>query len=154
MPEAGYRELRRVLGVRVAGESSSKKEIPYPDNLIRALKIEGLNAEIMTEDQKSGLEVAIGQLKDKQQKVIRMKYGSHMKNDEIGAVMNRAAGTIGTYHTKALGKLRWPRIAEWYIKGYSKCLPGCLVSRGHAALAAQAVRQLTFGPLAPKYAAR
>ena len=141
LPDAGYRELRRVLGVRVSGESSSKKEVPYPDNLIRALKIEGLNAEIMTEDQKSGLEVAIGQLKDKQQKVIRMKYGLHMKNDEIGAVMNRAAGTIGTYHTKALGKLRWPRIAEWYIKGYSKCLPGCLVSRGHAALAAQAVRE-------------
>ena len=82
----------------------------------------------MTEDQKSGLAVAIGQLKDKQKKVIYMKYVSHMKNDEIGAILNRAAGTVGTYHSKAMGKLRWPRMADWYLRGYSQCLPGLLVT--------------------------
>jgi hypothetical protein len=34
--------------------------------------------------------------------------------------MNRAAGTIGTYNTKAMGKLRWKDISTWYMDGYEK----------------------------------
>jgi len=74
----------------------------------------------MSDDQLAGLAVALGQLRDKQQKVLRMKYEQHMKNEEIGRIMNRAAGTIGTYHTKAMGKLRWKDISTWYMDGYEK----------------------------------
>ena len=137
-PEASLLSLKKVLGIRMPGVTESSGPHAYPENLVRALKIEGLDAGTMTEDQKSGLAVAIGQLKDKQKKVIYMKYVSHMKNDEIGAVLNRAAGTVGTYHSKAMGKLRWPRMADWYLRGYSQCLPGLLVSRGFPALAAGA----------------
>lgn len=123
-PEASDRDLRKVLGIRDIGGAGEKekKVIPYPDNLIKALRIEGLTAETMTEDQKAGLLVAIGQLRDKQQRTIRMKYMEHQKNDAIGKVMNRSAGTIGTYHTKAMGKLRWPSVAAWYLDGYDKTI--------------------------------
>ena len=140
-PVAGERQIRKVLGIRTGQEPAEKNTLPYPDNLVKALKIEGLLPGELTEDQKSGLQVAIGQLKDKQQRVLRMKYAENMKNEEIGAVMNRAAGTVGTYHSKAMGKLRWPRISEWYIKGYSQCLPGLLVSRGYPSLAAKVMAE-------------
>ena len=42
----------------------------------------------MSDDQLAGLAVALGQLRDKQQKVLRMKYEQHMKNEEIGRIMN------------------------------------------------------------------
>ena len=44
-------------------------------------------------------------------------------DDELASIrskkiMNRAAGTIGTYHTKAMRKLRWKSISAWYLEGY------------------------------------
>lgn len=107
-----------------------KKEIPYPDNLIRALKIEGLKAETMTDDQKAGLEVAIGQLRDKQQRTINMKFRDHMTNEQIGKALRRSPGTIGTYRTKAIGKLKWPDISAWYLEGYDAAIETYLQRRG------------------------
>ena len=128
-PDAEERQLRKVLAIRNTGAPEEKKVLPYPDNLIKALKIEGLTAENMTDDQKAGLEVAIGQLRDKQQKVIDLKYREHWKNEEIGRVMNRAAGTIGTYHTKAMRKLKWPSVAAWYKVGYDEMIRSWLAAR-------------------------
>ncbi len=121
-PDVSDRQARKVLGLKHIGSEQEKKVIPYPDNLVKALRIEGLNADSMTMDRKAGLEVAVGQLRDKQQKVVLMKYRDHMKNEEIGKVLNRAAGTIGTYHTKAMRKMRWPSVASWYLEGYDKAL--------------------------------
>ena len=131
-PEAEDRYLRKVLGIKNIGTPEEKKVVPYPDNLIRALRIEGLTAESMTADQKAGLEVAVGQLRDKQQKTILMKYRDHLKNDAIGSTMNRAAGTVSTYHTKAIGKLKWPGIAAWYLEGYDKTIRNYLQKRNIA----------------------
>ena len=106
-PDVGDRALAKVLGIREYMPEPEKKVLPYPDNLVKALRIDGLSADAMTADQKAGLTVAVGQLRDRQQRTIRLKYEEHKKNDEIGKIMNRAAGTIGTYHTKAMRKLRW-----------------------------------------------
>ena len=105
-PDASERSLARVLGIREYAPASEKKVVPYPDNLIKALRIEGMSAETMTADQKAGLTVAVGQLRDRQQRAIRLKYEEHKKNDEIGKIMNRAAGTIGSYHTRRCGPAR------------------------------------------------
>ena len=117
-PEASERALAKVLGIKDYAGVPAKKILPYPDNLVKALRIEGLSADTMTADQKAGLAVAVGQLRDRQQRTIRLKYEEHKKNDEIGQIMKRAAGTIGTYHTKAMGKLRWKSISPWYLEGY------------------------------------
>ena len=84
----------------------------------------------MTPDQLAGLEVAVGQLRDRHQKVLEMKYREHKKNDEIGQAMNRAAGTISTYHTKAMQKLKWPEVSCWYLNGYDSTLRDYLAKRG------------------------
>ena len=117
-PDAPERALVKVLGIRDYAPEPAKKVLPYPDNLIKALRIDGLRADTMTDDQKAGLEVAVGQLRDRQQRTIRLKYEEHRKNEEIGQMMNRAAGTVGSYHTKAMGKLRWKSISAWYLEGY------------------------------------
>ena len=121
-PKAEDRYLRKVLDIKNIGAPEEKTVVPYPDNLIKALRIEGLTAETMTVDQKAGLEVAVGQLLDKQQKTILMKYRNYLKNDAIGSTMNRAAGSVSTYHTKAMGKLKWLGIATWYLEGYDKTI--------------------------------
>jgi len=128
-PQAGDRQIRRLLGIRREGEPAERKVVPYPDNLIRALKIEGFTPEFATPDQKAGLEVAIGQLRDKQQRTIVLKYKEHKRNAEIGKILNRAAGTVGTYHSKALGKLKWPGIAVWYLEGYDRAVRSYLEER-------------------------
>jgi len=128
-PEAEDRQIRRALGFHMEGEPAPRKVVPYPDNLIRALKIEGFTPEGATPDQKAGLEVAIGQLRDKQQRTVVMKYKEHMRNEEIGKALNRAAGTVGTYHSKALGKLKWPGIAAWYLEGYDRAIRSYLEER-------------------------
>ena len=131
-PDAEDRYIRKVTGFRHPGEQSERKVLAYPDNLIKALKIEGLSACTMTDDQKAGIQVAVGQLRDKQQKTILMKYRDHKKNDEIGASMNRAAGTVSTYHSKAIGKLRWPSISVWYLRGYDETIRVYLAGKGES----------------------
>ena len=84
----------------------------------------------MNPNQLAGLEVAVGQLRDRHQKVLEMKYREHKKNDEIGQAMNRAAGTISTYHTKAMQKLKWPEVSCWYLNGYDSTLRDYLAKRG------------------------
>ena len=50
--------------------------------------------------------------------------------DEIGKIMNRAAGTIGTYHTKAMRKLRWKSISAWYLEGYETSIRSYFARKG------------------------
>ena len=54
--------------------------LPYPDNLIKALRIDGLSADTMTADQKAGITVAVGQLRDRQQRAIYLKYEEHKRD--------------------------------------------------------------------------
>ena len=44
--------------------------------------------------------------------------------------MNRSAGTIGTYHTKAMGKLKWKSISRWYLEGYEQTMKNYLHEKG------------------------
>ena len=118
-PQAEDVQITKCLGMK-AISGTPKKTLSYPDNLIKALKIEGLSPETATDDQKAGLEVALGQLRSKHARVIDMKYRQGMTYEEIGIEMNRAAGTVSGYHSKALGKLRWPEVAAWYMDGYRK----------------------------------
>lgn len=129
-PETDEWSLRKVLGIRKIGAPEEKKVLPYPDNLVKALRIENLSADSMTADQLAGLEVAVGQLRDRHQKVLEMKYREHKINEEIGQAMNRAAGTISTYHTKAMQKLKWPEVSCWYLNGYDRTLQEYLVKKG------------------------
>ena len=118
-PDASEEQILSFLGFR-SSIKPPKKTLSYPDNLIKALKIDGFIPGNVTEDQIAGLTVALGQLRTKHAKVIDMKYRQGMTNEDIGRVMNRSAGTVSGYHSKALGKLRWPSVSKWYLEGYRK----------------------------------
>ena len=129
-PDAADEHIVKVLGKNEHIPAARKKDLPFPQNLAKALKIEGLNAEDMTLDQMAGLIAAVGQLRDKQRKTILLKYEEHKNNDEIAQILNRAPGTIGSYHTKGVGKLKWKSIRPWYMDGYEKTLKGYLERKG------------------------
>lgn len=122
-PEQGI--LRLIAG---QGEAFGKQTLVYPFNLLKAIDKEK-DPSSWTKDQVSGLYVALGQLRAKQQRVLREKYRNGKSNDAIGLLMNRSAGTISTYRTKALHMLRDPLIAAWYVRGYRENLKACAAGR-------------------------
>ena len=112
-------QIKSCLEARYSGKPP-KKTLSYPDNLVKALKMEGFTPDAATADQIAGLIVALGQLRSKHAYVIEMKYRHSMNYEQIGKQLKRSAGTVSGYHSKALGKLRWPEISDWYLEGYRK----------------------------------
>lgn len=106
----------------------SKTSLRYPRNLLKVIDKEK-DPWSWSDDQISGLYVALGQLRPKQQRVLWEKYHDGLKNEEIGEGLNRAAGTISAYHGKAMGRLRHPLISAWYRDGYAENLKACAVGR-------------------------
>ena len=122
-PDAEEKDILKLLAY--SEDRPQKKEaLPWPRNLLKAIDRKKDPYE-WTEDQVNGLYVAVGQLRPKHQKTIFEKYKYGMTYDEIGAGMNRAGSTVGTYHRKALQRLRRPLVAAWYQKGYRENLKAC-----------------------------
>lgn len=105
-----------------------KEQLVWPRNLLRDLERQ-TDPESWNDDQISGLFVAIGQLRPKHRKTIEGRYLFGMSNEEIGAAMNRAAGTISGYRRAALDRLRSPLVAAWYRDGYRQNLKACAAGR-------------------------
>lgn len=122
-PEASEEDITRLIALPEDRPKKSKN-LPYPQNLLKAIDRKK-DPWSWSKDQVSGLYVALGQLRDKQQRALREKYQYGMTNEEIGAGMNRAAGTIATYRRKGLARLRVPLVAAWYRDGYRKNLAAC-----------------------------
>ena len=126
-PESTEEQAMKLLAY-TADQPRKKEKLPWPKNLIRAVE-KKTDPDSWTQDQLNGLLVAVGQLKPKQQKAILCRYRYGMTNEETGALMNRAAGTVGSYHGKAMKKLRSPLVAAWYRDGYRANLKACAASR-------------------------
>lgn len=123
-PGADRREILQLVGYAADRPHGKKEALPYPKNLFHAIDKER-DPGSWTPDEESGLYVALSQLRPKQQRVLYEKYAKGKKNEEIGAGMNRAAGTISAYHREALERLRDPLIAAWYRDGYQKNVRAC-----------------------------
>lgn len=127
-PEATESQILRTVGCAGDIPGKQRNDYPYPLNVFHAID-KKRDPYTWTQDQISGLFVAMGQLNTKQQRVLYMKYFEGMKNDEIGAEMNRAAGTIGSYHGAAMKRLRSHLVAAWYLQGYRENLKACAAGR-------------------------
>jgi hypothetical protein len=123
-PEAAEKEILRLVGYSEDRPSGKKAPLPYPQNLLKAIDKEK-DPWSWTKDQISGLYVALGQLRPKQQKILWEKYHEGKKNEEIGVMMNRAASTISTNHGVTMRRLRRPLVAAWYTAGYAANLRAC-----------------------------
>lgn len=99
------------------------RNLPFPQNLFHAISKETPDA--WTKDQIAGLYVALGQLVPKQQRVLWEKYLDGKSNAQIGTELSRTAGTVSTYHRKAMVRLRDPLIAAWYRDGYQRNAEAC-----------------------------
>ena len=130
-PKATNRELEKLLGIRSGGDAPEKKTLPYPANLVKAMRIEGLSYDAMSPGQRLGLTVALGQLQTKHQRIFWLKYGEGKKNDEIGQLLHKAAGTIGSGHTKAMSRLKLGDLSSWYLEGYNQNVAPFLRVRGY-----------------------
>ena len=123
-PGTDPRAVLSLVGYAEDLPHGKKETLPYPKNLFHALDPDR-SPESWTKDEESGLYVALSQLRPKHQRVLYEKYAEGRKNEEIGAGMNRAAGTISSYHREALERLRDPLIAAWYRNGYQKNVRAC-----------------------------
>ena len=100
------------------------RNLPFPQNLFHAISKE-TPPDAWTKDQIAGLYVALGQLVPKQQRVLWEKYLDGKSNAQIGTELSRTAGTVSTYHRKAMVRLRDPLIAAWYRDGYQRNAEAC-----------------------------
>lgn len=108
--EASEREILSLVGYSEDRPSGKKDSLPYPQNLLKVIDKEK-DPWSWTKGQISGLYVALGQLRPKQQKLLWEKYHEGKKNEEIGAMMNRAASTISAYHGVMMRRLRRPFVS-------------------------------------------
>ena len=119
----GHREeFSSLLGIREEKASSKKGSLTFPENLVKAMKIPNLTYADMTAGQRIGLGVALSQLQRKHQRVLRLKYQEGKTNEEIGQEMNKSAGTISTYHRKAMSRLKLSDLTPWYQDSFNQGL--------------------------------
>lgn len=123
-PDASEKDILKLVAFSDDRPKGGREKLPFPQNLLKDID-KDIDSWEWTDDQISGLYVAIGQLLPKEQKTLWMKYHDGMTNDQIGLEMNRAAGTISTYRRKAFQWLHSPIIAAWYRDGYQKNVRTC-----------------------------
>ena len=136
----GHREeLTGLLGIREEKTSNKKGALPFPENLVKAMKIPDLTYAQMNAGQRIGLCVALSQLQRKHQRVLSLKYRDGKNNEEIGQEMNKSSGTISTYHRKAMSRLKLSDLAPWYMDGFNQGLIAFIKDSGYE------------GPMVPLY---
>ncbi len=86
--------------------------IDYPENLVRAIGVEKLNATgeytPLTEDQQTGLEHAIGMLHDRDRTVLALRYQEKKTFQDIGDTLGVSRQRAQQICTRAVDALRHP----------------------------------------------
>lgn len=108
------------LGLKPKNRKKFLKE-DYPYNLITTIIDESvweLNLPTeMTEDHLAGLEYAISQLDDREQKIIRLRYEKRQTFAQIGELFNISVNRASQVARKALRKLYHPKNLKYYKYG-------------------------------------
>ncbi len=95
-----------------------KKE--YPENLITAI---GADTCIpLTKDQENGLLFAMNFLKEREQRIIKMRFMENRTYGDIGKELGLSPERIRQIIVKSLYRLRRPLIARYYKEGLSKVM--------------------------------
>lgn len=108
------------LGLKPKNRKKFLKE-DYPYNLITTIIDESvweLNLPTeMTEDHLAGLEYAISQLDDREQKIIRLRYEKRQTFAQNGELFNISVNRASQVARKALRKLYHPKNLKYYKYG-------------------------------------
>ena len=105
--------------VFVTGETMQrrKKQADYPENLIKALK---LDLKTPTADQIRGLEFALRQLKESYQEIIWLYYRQGLTYKQISERVGKSRSRCGQICKYALRILRSPSRVFWITEGYDE----------------------------------
>ena len=95
----------------------------YPENLLTRIGEKSVRRfykdDSLSNDQLEGLEYAISTLPADEQRVIRMYYQEYLTFDEIMNTTNLSSEEINCLIQNAVGELRSPSKARYYIRGYN-----------------------------------
>lgn len=132
-------QVKAMLGIRRPNQDSGMKvkpvhpakptahpkpeTLPYPENLITAIGLslvfETDDYTPLNEDQKKGLEYAMGTLRDREQDFVKRRYEQHQTLQEIAAQYHLSGNWIKQVIDKSIRKLRHPTRLICYQKGYT-----------------------------------
>ena len=91
-------------------------EAPYPYNLLDDIFGETFD-HMLTEDEEKGLNVCLSMLSDREQEIIKLRYGKEMTLVEAGRKIGVTQERIRQIQAKALRKLRHPVRSNYILYG-------------------------------------
>ena len=141
---AGDKEIIKMLGIKYPGAESKPvgpekekktpkpriirpQELPWPENLMTEIGLTEVFPETgtyaaLTADQMVGLIQVLGDLKDNEQTVIRLRYEEHKSLQETADNFGLSKERIRQITAKALRKLRHPSRLTYYRDGFQGML--------------------------------
>lgn len=133
-PIASADQIKKLIGrpVGVAPErkkvekkkEDKKEKLGYPQNLFKDINVD---IKSPTDDQILGLEFAIGQLKEADQEVIRLRYEQGLTYKAVSEQTRKSSTRCGQLAKRALIRLQSSNRIAWIIEGYQGHLNNLIV---------------------------
>lgn len=87
-------------------DNNRRKEIPIDDGFLAIHTNDHPEHELLREEEKERLIIAIRRLPPERQQLIILKFVEHLSNAEIGAIMGRTEGAIKSLYHRTLTSMR------------------------------------------------
>ena len=124
-PIASPEQIKKLIG-RPVGVAPERKKVEkkkedkkgkavYPHNLLKDINVDIKNP---SDDQILGLEFAIGQLKEADQEVIRLRYEQGLTYKEVSEQTGKSSARCGQLAKRGLIRLQSSNRIAWVIEGY------------------------------------
>lgn len=124
-PIATPDQIKKLIG-RPVGTAPERKKVEkkkkdkaanvvYPQNLLKDINVD---IKEPSEDQILGVEFAIGQLKEADQEVIRLRYEQGFTYKEISEQTGKSSSRCGQLAKRALLRLQSSNRVAWIVEGY------------------------------------
>ena len=133
-PIATSDQIKKLIGRPVGTvperkKSEKKKEdkktkAQYPQNLLKDINTDIKNP---SDDQVLGLEFAIGQLKESEQEVIRLRYEQGLTYKAVSEQTGKSSARCGQLVKRALLRLQSSNRIAWIVEGYQGHLNNLIV---------------------------
>lgn len=128
-PEQIKKLIGRPVGVaperkKVEKKADKKTKASYPQNLFKDINTDIKNP---SEDQILGLEFAIGQLKESEQEVLRLRYEHGLTYKAVSEQAGKSSTRCGQLVKRALLRLQSSNRIAWIVEGYQGHLRNLIV---------------------------
>lgn len=137
--EASEKDIRTLLGIRYPEEAASPakeqkkakavkrktirpQQLPWPENLVTEIGLSEVFPETgtyeeLTPDQMDGLAFVLSQFREREQKLLRLRYEQHWKMKDIADSFGLSTGRIDQLRSKLIRMLRHPTRVRYFRYG-------------------------------------